>query len=75
MQFLELSDVLSIHYYGGGGLDAFFTQQKQKFNRPILCTEWMMRPGPGGFEGMLPLFAKHRVGWYNWGLVAGRTQT
>jgi hypothetical protein len=24
---------------------------------------------------MLPIFAKHHIGWYHWGLVAGRTQT
>ena len=26
-------------------------------------------------ELILPIFARERVGWYNWGLVAGRTQT
>jgi hypothetical protein len=24
---------------------------------------------------MLPVFARHHLGWYHWGLVAGRTQT
>jgi hypothetical protein len=24
---------------------------------------------------MLPVFARHRIGWYHWGLVAGLTQT
>jgi hypothetical protein len=27
------------------------------------------------FGAVLPLFAEHHVGWYHWGLVAGRTQT
>ena len=24
---------------------------------------------------MLPVFSKHQVSWYNWGLVAGKQQT
>ncbi len=73
-EFLELSDVISIHNYGGG-LEPFFVEQEKESGRPVLVTEFLMRPGPGGFADQLPVFAEHRVGWYNWGLVAGRTQT
>ncbi|MDW8030080.1 MAG: 1,4-beta-xylanase, partial [Armatimonadota bacterium] len=24
---------------------------------------------------LLPMFAQHKIGWYFWGLVAGKTQT
>ncbi|MBM4091286.1 MAG: hypothetical protein FJ276_17965, partial [Planctomycetes bacterium] len=72
-RFAELSDVVSVHYYGEpAGLEPFL---RKHADRPILCTEWLTRPGPCSFEGMLPLFARYRVGWYHWGLVAGRTQT
>jgi hypothetical protein len=27
------------------------------------------------FAAVLPIFARYRVGWYFWGLVAGKTQT
>jgi hypothetical protein len=33
--------------------------------RPLNCT----------FEDILPLFKQYNVGAYNWGLVAGKTQT
>ncbi len=72
-QLLEFSDVLSIHTYSGGG-DEFFSDTIKKFDRPILCTEWLVHGGPAGVEAVLPIFAKYHVGWYNWGLVAGRTQ-
>jgi len=73
-QFLAISDVLSLHTYGNGGLEEFFLDALEAYERPVLVTECLARPG-FGFETMLPLFAKHQVGWYNWGLVAGRTQT
>jgi GH35 family endo-1,4-beta-xylanase len=73
-QFLALSDVLSLHTYSSGGLEEFFLEAREKFERPVLVTECLARPS-FGFETMLPLFARHRAGWYNWGLVAGRTQT
>ena len=72
-QFTEWSDIVSVHYYGAPeALEPFFQKHA---DRPILCTEWLTRPGPNSFQKMLPLFAKYRVGWYQWGLVAGRTQT
>ena len=46
-----------------------------EFGRPLVCTEWLHRPNGNTFQGVLPAFAEHRVGWYHWGLVAGRSQT
>ena len=43
--------------------------------RPILCTEWLCRQRGNTFQAILPVFDQHKVGWYQWGLVAGRTQT
>jgi hypothetical protein len=73
-QFPPISDVGAIHSYGANGLEEFIRWCHEDLERPVLCTEWLARPS-GGFNRMLPLFAKHRVGWYHWGLVAGRTQT
>jgi len=73
-QFLALSDVLSLHTYTSGGLVEFLRDARKTYNRPVLCTECLARPA-FGFETMLPVFADHHVGWYNWGLVAGRTET
>ncbi len=46
-----------------------------RFNRPLLCTEYMARPFGCTFQEILPLFKKYNVGAYNWGLVAGKSQT
>jgi hypothetical protein len=50
-------------------------KQLQRFNRPIICTEYMARGLNNTFENILPIFRRHHVGGYCWGLVAGKTQT
>lgn len=72
---LEQSDVLSFHNYGG--LEGFVAQiaAMKKHRRPVLCTEWMSRVLGSRFESHLPVMQREKVGAYNWGLVAGRTQT
>lgn len=36
----------------------------------------MAAPPQGKYlQEILPIFAREQVGWYHWGLVAGRTQT
>ncbi len=75
LAMLELSDVISFHAYEG----PYFTQAKleflQRWQRPLLCTEWLHRPFGSSFASILPLFEQYQVGWYQWGLVAGKTQT
>ena len=73
---LDNSDVLSFHNYcdldWATGCIATF----KAGGRPVFCTEWMAR-GPMGslFQTHLPLWKAQKVGCYNWGLVAGKTQT
>jgi hypothetical protein len=43
--------------------------------RPLLCTEYLARTAGSTFRACLPVFAEKRVACFNWGLVAGRTQT
>ncbi len=73
-RILELSDVPSFHHYGETGLEAVI-KRCQAYGRPVLCTEWLRRVVGQTVELVLPIFARERIGWYNWGLVAGRTQT
>jgi hypothetical protein len=47
----------------------------KRFGRPMLCTEYMARPFGNTFQEILPLFREHNVGGYNWGFVAGKSQT
>ena len=41
----------------------------------FICTEWLHRQRGNTFENILPMFAEHKIGWYQCGLVASRTQT
>ncbi len=45
----------------------------QRYNRPIICSDWLMRQVGNNFEKVLPVFATYRVGWFNQGLVSGKT--
>lgn len=72
---LELSDVISYHFYGdNAGMKGRIAEFK-KFGRPVICTEWMARTLGAKYETELPLFKQEKVACYNWGLVNGRTQT
>ncbi len=71
---LELSDVISFHFYGDyEGLRNQIVGYK-KHLRPVINTEWMARLQGSRWETDLPLFKKEAVGCYSWGLVNGRTQ-
>ena len=72
---LELSDVITFHIYDSG--EEFEKRIKflQRYNRPILCTEYMARPRNSTFVGSLPIAKKYNVGAINWGFVEGKSQT
>jgi hypothetical protein len=46
----------------------------KRYDRPIICSDWLVRQAGSDFEKVLPLFATYRVGWFNSGLVSGKTQ-
>lgn len=72
---MELSDVISFRSYGSSEAVSNTINICRRYNRPILCTEWLDRGLNNRFETILPIFAKERVGSYHRGLVAGQTQT
>jgi hypothetical protein len=72
---IEQSDVISFHSYDPPARFRERIRSLQRYGRPILCTEYMARPNGSTFEGSLPIARKYRVAAYNWGLVAGKTQT
>ena len=71
---IELSDILTFHCYANAEKTAGLIKKLQAHGRPMICTEWMIRP-LSAFDTHLPVFKKANVGCYSWGLVAGRTQT
>ena len=69
------SDVVTFHCYGGKSLEELILRNKNLNGRPAVCTEYMARETGTTFQHSLPLFKKHGVGCFNWGLVAGKSQT
>ncbi len=47
----------------------------ERYNRPLLCTEYMARGNKSTFEGTLPVAKRYNVAAFNWGFVVGKTQT
>jgi hypothetical protein len=69
------SDILSFHCYENKkGMEKRICDLK-RYQRPLLCTEYMARPFKSTFRDILPVLKKHNVGGYNWGFVAGKSQT
>lgn len=72
---LENSDVISFHNYDDGAEFEKRIKWLQRYNRPILCTEYMARGNKSTFAGSMPVAKKYKVAAINWGFVAGKTQT
>jgi hypothetical protein len=72
---LENSDVITFHNYSWPEVFEKEVVFLQKFNRPVICTEYMARSAGSTFDTVLPLAKKYHVGAINWGFVAGKTQT
>lgn len=72
---LDNSDVITFHSYAEPATFESRIAELAPQRRPILCTEYMARPQGSTIQGILPVAKRHNVGAYNWGLVAGKTQT
>ena len=72
---LENSDVISYHNYADETEHEEVIDSLEAFGRPLVCTEYMARPRGSRFENIMPLLKKNRVAAYNWGFVAGKTNT
>jgi hypothetical protein len=69
------SDIISFHCYEDKYGIEHRIKQLQRYDRPMMCTEYMARPFNSTFQEILPLLKEYKVGAYNWGLVAGKSQT
>lgn len=72
---LKNSDVISFHSYAKPAEFEARIDELAPLGRPILCTEYLARPDGSTIEGILPIAKQRNVGAYNWGFVAGKTQT
>jgi hypothetical protein len=71
----ENSDVITFHSYDDLPTTRRKVETLRRYNRPLLATEYMARPTGSTFGITLPYFKQERVGAYNWGFVAGKSQT
>lgn len=72
---IENSDIISFHHYGEPADFEKRIKELQRYNRPLLCTEYMARTNGSTFEGSLPIAKEHQVAMFSWGFVDGKTQT
>jgi hypothetical protein len=72
---IELSDVITFHNYDSPTELEKRINWLKRYNRPMICTEYMARGNGSYFFGSLLIGKAHNVGMINWGLVQGKTQT
>ncbi|HET6854726.1 MAG TPA: hypothetical protein VFH46_20675 [Pyrinomonadaceae bacterium] len=72
---IELSDVITFHNYDSPTELEKRINWLKRYNRPMICTEYMARGNGSYFFGSLLIGKVHNVGMINWGLVQGKTQT
>jgi hypothetical protein len=72
---LENSDVITYHNYSNPENHKVLIDTLRKYNKPLICTEYMARTRGSLFENITPMLKQENVGAYNWGFVAGKTNT
>jgi hypothetical protein len=72
---LDNSDVITYHNYANEEEHKKAIDSLRKFNRPLICTEYMARTRGSKFANIMPLLKKENVAAFNWGFVSGKTNT
>ncbi len=72
---VENSDIITYHYYSGPEKHQVVIDTLKKYNRPLICTEYMARGRNSLFTNIMPLLKENNVGAINWGLVDGKSNT
>ena len=72
---LNHSDGITFHHYSKLDDVKNVVKDLKKYNRPLICTEYMARTNNSRFATHLPYFKKENIIAINWGLVSGKTQT
>ena len=69
------SEVISFHSYDKPAIFERKVVALSRYQRPLICTEYMARSEGSTFENTLPIAKRFHVGAISWGLVQGKTQT
>ena len=71
----EESDVISYHTYSPLRTHINLVKEMRKYDRPIMCLEWMARHLGSTFNPILKYLKEERIWSCSFGLVAGKMQT
>jgi hypothetical protein len=72
---VENSDVITYHNYSNEIDHKATIDSLRRYNKPLLCTEYMARKHNSRFDNIMPLLKTEKIAAINWGLVAGKTNT
>ena len=72
---IKNSDVISFHSYDNLQVTLEKVEELKKYNRPIICTEYLARGNGSTFEDILPMFKENQIHALSWGFVSGKTNT
>lgn len=72
---LDHSDVITYHNYHDKETHQQWIDSLRVFGRPLICTEYMARTRNSLFKDIMPLLMEENIAAYNWGLVAGKSNT
>ncbi|NEW81416.1 MAG: glycoside hydrolase family 5 protein [Mariniphaga sp.] len=72
---VENSDIITYHNYENPEKHMAAIDTLKKYNRPLVCTEYMARRNNSLFQNIMPLLKANNIGAINWGLVSGKSNT
>jgi hypothetical protein len=72
---VENSDIITYHNYEGPENHQAAIDSLKRYNRPMVCTEYMARRRNSLFTNIMPILKEQNIGAINWGLVAGKSNT
>jgi hypothetical protein len=72
---LANSDVITYHNYDVPAEHKKMIDTLRAYGRPLICTEYMARTRGSLFSTVMPMLKAENIGAYNWGFVAGKSNT
>lgn len=72
---VENSDIITYHNYDNPEKHQQAIDSLKKYNRPLVCSEYMARRNNSLFTNIMPLLKANNIGAINWGLVDGKSNT
>lgn len=76
LKMLDMSDIILYHCYENYESSVEVIRfLKEKYDRPMMNTEWLHRIWHNNVEDLFPLFRKEKIGCFSWGWVTGKSQT